>query len=90
MDRSLTPAERTEYERWLKSSSLSTHNANDEKLIAFKLGKSLRRPPTETIRAARGQKVAPRLADAVRAAVLSDPDIEFWMDGQVRRLRFTR
>ena len=90
MDRSLTPTEQAEYEAWLASSSLSTHRPNDEMLIAFKLARRLGRPATNVIRAARGQKGQETLADVIEAAVANDPDIGFWMDGRVRRLRFVR
>ena len=89
MDRSMTQQERDEYVRWLTSSSLSTHEPNDEMLISFKLAKRLGYPPTRVIRAARGQKGQGDLPEVVEAAVLADGDIEFWMDGGVRRLRFT-
>ena len=89
MDRSMTQQERDEYVRWLTSSSLSTHEPNDEMLISFKLAKRLGYPPTRVIRAAHRQKGQHDLPEVVEQAVAADSDIEFWMDGRVRRLRFT-
>lgn len=88
MDRSMTQQERDEYAQWLTSSSLSTHEPNDEMLINFKLAKWLGYPPTRVIRAAHRQKGQGDLPEVVEVAVAGDPDIEFWMDGRVRRLRF--
>ena len=88
MDRSMTQQERDEYVRWLTSSSLSTHEPNDEMLISFKLAKRLGYPPTRVIRAAHRQKGQHDLPEVVEQAVAADSDIEFWMDGRVRRLRF--
>lgn len=88
MDRSLTSEERRDFVAWLPSSSLSTHEPTDELLIAFKLAKRLGRAPTSVIRAARGQQRQGALVDAVQDAVLADADIELWMDGHVRRLRY--
>lgn len=56
MDRWLIAAEDAEYARWLTSSSLSTHDRNDEMLIAFKMAKRLSIPPTRVISASHGQK----------------------------------
>jgi hypothetical protein len=89
MDRALTSQEQADYLRWLGSSSLSTHQPNDELLIAYKLARRLQRPPTNVIRASRGQNGQdPDLVVAVEEAVAADPDIEHWRDGRVRRLRF--
>jgi hypothetical protein len=85
----MTQQEREEYARWLTSSSLSTHDPNDEMLISFKLAKRLGYPPTRVIRAAHRQKGQGDLSEIVEAAVAADGDIEFWMDSRVRRLRFT-
>ena len=84
----MTQQERDEYARWLTSSSLSTHEPNDEMLISFKLAKRLGYPPTRVIRAAHRQKGQHGLPEVVEQAVAADSDIEFWMDGRVRRLRF--
>lgn len=89
MDRSMTQQERDECDRWLTSSSLSTHEPNDEMLISFKLAKRLGYPPTRVIRAARRQKGQGDLPEVVEAVVAADADIELWMDGRVRRLRFS-
>lgn len=88
MDRSLTPQERSEYAAWLVSSSLSTHEPNDEMLISFKLAKGLGASPTKVIRASRGQKGQADLVTKVESALAADPDVQHWMDGRVRRLRF--
>lgn len=88
MDRSMTQQDRDEYARWLTSSSLSTHEPNDEMLISFKLAKRLGYPPTRVIRAAHRQKGQGDLPEVVEAAVAADGEIEFWMDGRVRRIRF--
>lgn len=88
MDRSMTEQERDEYARWLTSSSLSTHEPNDEMMISFKLAVRLGYSPTRVIRAARLQKGQGDLPEVVEAAVAADAEIEFWMDGRVRRLRF--
>ena len=88
MDRSMTQQERDECARWLTSSSLSTHEPNDEMLISFKLAKRLGYPPTRVVRAAHRQKGPGALPELGEAAVGADGDIESWMDGRVRRLRF--
>ena len=88
MSRTVPPEEQASFEAWLGSSPLSNSPHAEEMIIAWNLSRTLGIPPTNCIRALRGQKGQDRFIARVEGAVAADPTIVFVQEGRVRRTAF--
>ena len=81
-------SQRDNYRRWVGSKAITTPHS-EEMVIAWELARKLGLPPTNVIRAMRGQRGQEAIQAQVDSAVRSDPSIEYFRSSGVRRTRYT-
>ena len=76
MDNSLTPDEDRRFNAWCYSPTVSS-DSRDELIVAYKLGRLLRLPPSKVLKALRGHEgLAPELVASIEGYVRDEPSLE--------------
>jgi hypothetical protein len=88
MDNSLTPDEKRRFGAWRYSPSVFS-TSTDELIVAYKLGKLLRYPPSRVLKALRGlQGLDAAMSQAVDETVAQDSSLTFTGEPPTRLVVF--